>query len=435
MYMFLLKSWRSVVRICLILCVAALLPVCCGSGNHATGTTITFNVTVPSGSLLSGGTVTLAGSMDGWNPLDSAWIAKKIDDTHFRIVTSLDSPSVAIAAGDTIQYRWTMQLPGLTADTAWTYAEGTVTGADISNRSYTVTGGDNTINDTVAAFRNNAGAHHTVVDGSTLGQVILKLPALGVNRNIRVWLPAGYDSAGTKEYSVIYMHDAQNLFDDRTAFTGEWHVDEAVQTMISTGFAGSIVVGIDNSANRFNELSPDWTRSSIGSPYITKPVGDKYAADIVSVIKPYIDAHYHTAADRAHTGIGGSSMGGIESLYMALEYPAVFGYALIFSPALQVYADGTVQRYIASKDFSDTSALPKIYLYAGGAIGGSAANTPYDETLITPFVSIIENALTTNGYTQANIDTMIDAAQPHSETAWSKYFPAAYAWLVGYVKP
>ena len=56
----------------------------------------------------------------------------------------------------------------------------------------------------------------------------------------------------------------------------------------------------------------------------------------VHEFKPYIDANYRTEPDRAHTFIGGSSMGGLMSLYALLQYSDVFGRAAALSPSLWV---------------------------------------------------------------------------------------------------
>ena len=56
----------------------------------------------------------------------------------------------------------------------------------------------------------------------------------------------------------------------------------------------------------------------------------------VHEFKPYIDANYRTEPDRDHTFIGGSSMGGLMSLYALLQYSDVFGRAAALSPSLWV---------------------------------------------------------------------------------------------------
>src|SRR5688572_28764448 len=59
-----------------------------------------------------------------------------------------------------------------------------------------------------------------------------------------VWVPLDYSVE--KKYSVIYMHDGQNLFNPLEAYNNmDWGVDEAMQRLISEGkVREAIVVGI-----------------------------------------------------------------------------------------------------------------------------------------------------------------------------------------------
>ncbi len=75
----------------------------------------------------------------------------------------------------------------------------------------------------------------------------LEMPGLDRSRTLRLYLPPGY-AQGNRRYPVIYMHDGQNLFDDATAYAGEWGIDEALDELAArTGFE-AIVVGIDDGA-------------------------------------------------------------------------------------------------------------------------------------------------------------------------------------------
>lgn len=155
-------------------------------------------------------------------------------------------------------------------------------------------------------------------------------------RNVTVWLPADYDPHGAP-YSVLYMHDGQNLFRDRGAYGGhEWGVDEAITALVKAGkIKRTIVVGIWNTPKRLREYMPakvfdrlpDDQRGRVETLYQGAPLSDAYLKFIGTELKPYIDARYNVARDRAHTAIMGSSMGGLISLYALAEYPDVFGAA------------------------------------------------------------------------------------------------------------
>lgn len=377
----------------------------------------TFDVTIPD-PLPEGAYVSMGCSLNGWNPADTAWYAEKIDGTHYRLSKTLDESVV----GTVMEYKWTVQMPEQTS--MWAQVEGAAQGGDIDNRKVTIKAGDQSFNDKVAMFR-DLGSLSTITGGKMeMHEFNMTQYEDNRVRKIRVWTPEGYDPADTtKRYPVMYMHDGQNVFDAYTSFAGEWEVDEAVTQMISEGYEGTIVVGVDNGPDRTNELCPPWPRNEYGAGTIPNPTGDKYASFIVDTVKPYVDAHYNTRPERGSTGIGGSSMGGLISFYMAVEYPDVFSYALCFSPAFQMFEDDTLRQAAEKFDTSDPGLLPKIYLYSGGKDF---------EAEFMPYVGFMHDALIAHGYPAEKIDTLVDPTQLHTESAWAKYFPGAYRWLVDF---
>ena len=77
------------------------------------------------------------------------------------------------------------------------------------------------------------------------------IPQLNRYRRIWIYLPESYTSSG-KQYPVLYLHDGQNVFEDTTSFSGEWGVDEALDTLGST-VKECIVVAIDNGGDKRTE--------------------------------------------------------------------------------------------------------------------------------------------------------------------------------------
>lgn len=152
------------------------------------------------------------------------------------------------------------------------------------------------------------------------------------DRDILVYLPPGYDTSKTRRYPVFYMHDGQNIFDGATSFIPgqEWRVDEAAETLIAARqLEPLIIVGIYNTKDRINEYTP-----AEDAKYKMGGKADLYGRMLVEELKPFIDAHYRTKTDAKHTGLGGSSLGGLASLYLALKYPKVFGLAAAVSPSV-----------------------------------------------------------------------------------------------------
>jgi predicted alpha/beta superfamily hydrolase len=151
------------------------------------------------------------------------------------------------------------------------------------------------------------------------------LPTLKVQRTIRVYLPPSYEK-GQRYYSVVYMHDGQNLFEEQYAFGRPWYIGRIIDKMPI--YKQAIVVGIDNgSLSRIDEYAPFKNKGQGGK-------GAAYMQDIVKTIKPYIESQYRTLNTPEHTWLVGSSMGGLITLYGALMYPNVFGKLGVFSPAI-----------------------------------------------------------------------------------------------------
>lgn len=203
-----------------------------------------------------------------------------------------------------------------------------------------------------------AAGNHTVVGTlKVLPQVWS--PQLKNARDILVYLPPSYTESA-RRYPVIYMHDGQNLFDDATSFSCEWAVDETLETASRTGME-AIVVGIPNmGAERSDEYSPFVDARNGGGR------GDAYLAFIVETLKPVIDHDFRTQPEREHTGIFGSSMGGLISLYAIFRHPATFGMAGVMSPALW-FARRAIFEVVER-----AAELPgKIYLDVGTGEGAS----------------------------------------------------------------
>jgi predicted alpha/beta superfamily hydrolase len=155
------------------------------------------------------------------------------------------------------------------------------------------------------------------------------------DRHIRVYLPPGYDSNPDdrqRRYPVLYLHDGQNLFDPEAAFKkGEhWRVGETASRLIEARtIPPMIIVGIDNTGpRRLQEYTPTHDRKRGGGD------ADRYGRLLIEELKPFIDAQYRTLTDAASTGLGGSSLGGLVSLYLGLRYPQVFSRLAVMSPSV-----------------------------------------------------------------------------------------------------
>ncbi|MEP7273700.1 MAG: alpha/beta hydrolase-fold protein [Acidobacteriota bacterium] len=156
---------------------------------------------------------------------------------------------------------------------------------------------------------------------------------LAHDRNLLVYLPPGYEHETNRRYPVFYLHDGQNLFDGATSyvFGQEWGVDETVEALVSMGeIEPLIVVGIYNTGeNRLEEYTP-----TFDSRFKKGGQAHSYGRMLVEEIKPMIDGIYRTLPGPDHTGLGGSSLGGLVSMHLALKYPTVYGKLMAMSPSV-----------------------------------------------------------------------------------------------------
>jgi predicted alpha/beta superfamily hydrolase len=234
-------------------------------------------------------------------------------------------------------------------------------------------------------------------------------PQLRRRRRISVLLPWDYASSG-RRYPVLYLQDGQNLFEEGAPF-GTWGVDKRLAALAQHGRGDFIVVAIDHGGQeRIREFSPyDSQRWGEG-------LGQEYAGFLAETLKPHIDRHFRTQPDRGNTAIGGSSMGGLISIYAGIFHPEVFSKFMIFSPSL--WAAPKV--YFEPIRFSPFSAT-KIYLYAGGKEGaGVVANA-------RRFKEEIEK----KGYDPAQLQVRLEVNPQgrHTEARWGEEFPKAAEWL------
>jgi predicted alpha/beta superfamily hydrolase len=249
----------------------------------------------------------------------------------------------------------------------------------------------------------------TALPGVSLLAPQLEIPGLNRQRQVRLYLPPGYAASG-KRYPVLYMHDGQNLFDDATAYAGEWKIDETLDTLSKAGQLDLIVVGIDNGQeHRMTELNA-WHNPRFGPA----AEGREYMDFIVKVVKPLIDRSYRTLPDRANTAIMGSSMGGLASHYAIAQYPEVFSKAGVFSPAYW-----TAQ---PSFDFVAARPVPKdarIFMLMGEKEGDS----------MVPDVERMASVVRKSGHPERNMVLKIVPGAQHNEGFWSSEFREAVLWL------
>lgn len=235
-----------------------------------------------------------------------------------------------------------------------------------------------------------------------------EIPQLNKTRKIWALLPHDYDSS-QERYPVMYLQDAQNLFNESAAF-GNWEIDKKLAVMAAYKIGKIIVIAIEHAEkDRIKEYNVGRTVLGMGQ-------GKQYIRFVTDTLKPFVDANFRTKPDRVNTGIGGSSMGGLVSIFSGLMYPEVYGKLMIFSPSLWVKPQLKINTDL-HENFDDT----KIYLYAGG--DESATMIEHVKQFQD---KVIESEFVAN---KMKINLSINMKGKHNETYWSDEFPKAIEWL------
>ncbi len=339
----------------------------------------------------------IAGSFNSWNPQNKNFQFQKNDKSYFL--------ELLLNAGS---YEYKITRGG------WDKVESTKDGKDIVNRTLKVDA-DASIEVSVEGWK-DLFASSALPRKSTANKNVriidtaFFIPQLNRTRRVWVYLPMSYNNS-SKKYPVLYMHDGQNVFDDATSFSGEWGVDEAMDTL-GLKTKECIVVGIDNGGDkRLNEYCP-YDFSLNGNVATNKGEGGIYVDFLVKTLKPFIDKKYRTLKDKSSTFTAGSSMGGLISMYAILKYPKVFGGAGVFSPAF----------WVAPKIFDDIKAKgkkinAKIYFYAGDEEG---------ETMVPMTIRAFNEM---HRISKSKLCEVIRAGGKHNEARWRIEFPLFYQWL------
>jgi predicted alpha/beta superfamily hydrolase len=224
-------------------------------------------------------------------------------------------------------------------------------------------------------------------------------------RDIVVWLPPSYYKRRSKRFPVMYMHDGQNLMDPATSFLGvDWQVDESATRLIQNeAIRELMIVGIYNTPDREKE-------------YTGSKSGRNYAAFVVNELKPLIDSVYRTQKDSRHTAVGGSSLGGLISFYMAWWYPNIFSKAACMSSSF------FWENYRVLKDVA-IGPKKKIQFYIDVGSREVYLREGYEKMI---------QALRKKGYRKGvDLEYRLEKDATHDEYSWGKRFWRPLRFLFG----
>lgn len=238
-------------------------------------------------------------------------------------------------------------------------------------------------------------------------------------RDVLVWLPPGYaDPANAaRSYPVLYLHDAQNLFEAHAGVPAEWRVDETATELIEAGeIEPLVIVGVPHAGpGRVGEYLPGPELEGV------EPGGDAYVAFLVGEVMPRIERAFRVKTGRQHTGIGGSSMGAAIALHAAARHPERFG--LVLAESLPRFA---AEDRVSAISIAETGSLPhRVYLGVGGRETGDASR----DAVLVSGVQRLSGALVPRGFGPDRLKVIMDPEAAHDERAWAARLGAALRFL------
>lgn len=226
----------------------------------------------------------------------------------------------------------------------------------------------------------------------------------GNQREITIYLPAGYEEHPERRYPVLYLQDGQNLFDAERAYVpgNHWRVQEAADAAIGERTASPmIIVGVDHAGpGRIDEYTPVKDQRHNGGGR-----ADEYGRFLAEELKPAIDEAFRTLPDAANTAVGGSSLGGLVSLHLAMTRPDLFGRAAVMSPSVW-WAGRAVLKTVEA--FNDRA--PRMWLDIGGREGAEALND----------ARALRDVIAKKGWGEETFQYYEDRRGDHSERAWAR---------------
>jgi len=153
-----------------------------------------------------------------------------------------------------------------------------------------------------------------------------------------------------------------------------------------------------------------------------EPAGRKFPDFLVKEVMPLVDGAYRTLPGQPNTGIGGSSYGGVATLYALLAQPGRFAYGLIESPTMWIGMGQLV------RDTAPLIAMPRKVFFA---FGGKEADDPAISARMISLIRTVESNFRAAGYDDSNFRFVVVPDALHTESAWAARLPGALTFLLG----
>jgi predicted alpha/beta superfamily hydrolase len=234
------------------------------------------------------------------------------------------------------------------------------------------------------------------------------------DRIVSVYLPPQYTSEPGRRYPVFYLHDGQNLFDPQTSYVAghTWRAGATADRMSERGETEPLIlVGIGNTGlRRMAEYTPTRDYRLGGGE------GSRYGRLLIEEVKPWVDENFRTLPAASSTGLGGSSLGGLITLYLGLQHPDIFRRLAVMSPSIW-WNQRSILGFVAE---AERRSGQRIWLDIGTGEG----------TRHVRDTELLERRLIQRGWTPGvDLELMKVPGGVHSEDAWADRFDRVLAFL------
>ncbi|WP_413372903.1 alpha/beta hydrolase [Paenibacillus taichungensis] len=229
---------------------------------------------------------------------------------------------------------------------------------------------------------------------------------------LHLLLPPSY-TEGNRHYPVVYIQDGGA-------------VAKACSNLLDHFFRSGklpelILVGIEPH-NRNDDYTP-WPVPALHASFSAfGGQGSIYLKAITEQLKPYVDSSFRTLADSENTGILGCSLGGLISLFAAMEFPHIFGKVGALSASM--WYEGFLD-YMSDYSWAERHGL-KLYMYVGSLEGVYKANAQ---------AQMLENTrsacrmILAQGYPAERLNYVEEEGGTHDLLFFAKHLPEALSWL------
>ena len=213
---------------------------------------------------------------------------------------------------------WELTLPPLDSG-AYRYTFNVDGVATIDPRNPVISESNNNVWSLVYVAGSDLFDSKNVAHGA-VAEITYKSSTLGRDRRMHVYTPPGYEN-GRDRYPVFYLLHGAGDNDDSWSTVGR--AGFILDNLIAAQKAKPMIV-----------VMPAGHTSRTGGNAVGRSATDEFVGDFVTDVMPYVEKHYRVLTDRANTAIAGLSMGGLQTLEVAIPRLDRFAYIGVYSSGL-----------------------------------------------------------------------------------------------------